>query len=732
MKRIKSLNIMFILLMIISVFSILTPVNAATATVGFSGDSTVSVGSNITIKMYVNSDSSTNGGIVSVGGNLSFDSNYLEYVSGTGTNSPYKFQINTSANYIIAGLDTTLDSGITSKTEVFTFVFKAKKVGNTQITLTNAKLSDVSSKLTTNVSPKTITIIDNEPTPTPTPSPSPSPSPSPTPSPSPSTKSSDATLKSLSASGYNLSPSFSKDNTSYTVKVPKTATTVKLEGTANDSKAKVSGLGNITLTGDTTTATIKVTAEDGTTKTYKVKIEKEKEATTTKSSDATLKKLDIGGFTLNPTFKSNINTYSIKVKNNITGLDVTAIPNNDKAKVTISGNKNWKEGTNTVTIKVTAEDGSVNNYIINVERESSNSNKNNQTTKSSDNYLKSLTITSSHEIKPSFNKNVTSYNITVPYEVDKLNLNAIPNDSKSKVEITGNENFKVGEVNTVEIKVTAEDGSVRIYSLNVTRSTTSSKTDLKDIIIDNADLSPKFDPNNQEYTTKVDGKTDKLDIKADPADSSSKVEVIGNENLKEGHNTVLIKVTDKDGFIKYYSIDVEKAKKESKILGLSPVQFGIITGIISLLLLWILLLLFRKKKDDDDNNSSTKEPKPVTPIIEVKPEFNFGSKNSSDDDVIHGNYNQNSELSTSDSDIKRLDTPKTYDADYEENIPYDPYDETVTKREIIDAIHEATKTKDPTKLKMLLQQDALNQKKKELKRKEEEQRKYQDNDDEWR
>ncbi len=731
MKRIKSLNIMFILLMIISVFSILTPVNAATATVGFSGDSTVSVGSNITIKMYVNSDSSTNGGIVSVGGNLSFDSNYLEYVSGTGTNSPYKFQINTSANYIIAGLDTTLDSGITSKTEVFTFVFKAKKVGNTQITLTNAKLSDVSSKLTTNVSPKTITIIDNEPTPTPTPSPSPSPSPSPTPSPSPSTKSSDATLKSLSASGYNLSPSFSKDNTSYTVKVPKTATTVKLEGTANDSKAKVSGLGNITLTGDTTTATIKITAEDGTTKTYTVKIEKEKEATTTKSSDATLKKLDIGGFTLNPTFKSNINTYSIKVKNNITGLDVTAIPNNDKAKVTISGNKNWKEGTNTVTIKVTAEDGSVNNYIINVERESSNSNKNNQTTKSSDNYLKSLTITSSHEIKPSFNKNVTSYNITVPYEVDKLNLNAIPNDSKSKVEITGNENFKVGKVNTVEIKVTAEDGSVRLYSLNVTRSTTSSKTDLKDIIIDNADLSPKFDPNNQEYTTKVDGKTDKLDIKADPADSSSKVEVIGNENLKEGHNTVLIKVTDKDGFIKYYSIDVEKAKKESKILGLSPAQFGIITGIISLLLLWILLLLFRKKKDDD-NNPSTKEPKPVTPIIEVKPEFNFGSKNSSDDDVIHGNYNQNSELSTSDSDIKSLDTPKTYDADYEENIPYDPYDETVTKREIIDAIHEATKTKDPSKLKMLLQQDALNQKKKELKRKEEEQRKYQDNDDEWR
>ena len=44
----------------------------------------------------------------------------------------------------------------------------------------------------------------------------------------------------------------------------------------NYSNAKVSGLGNISLTGNTTTATIKVTAEDGTVKTYTVKIEKGK------------------------------------------------------------------------------------------------------------------------------------------------------------------------------------------------------------------------------------------------------------------------------------------------------------------------------------------------------------------------------------------------------------------------------------------------------------------------
>ena len=717
MKRIKNLNLLMALVVGFSILTYLVPVKASSATIGFSGNSTVSLNDTITIKMYVNGDNSTDGGIVSVGGNLSFDSNHLEYVSGTGTTSPYTFQINKNANYIIAGLDTTLSSGITSKTEVFTFVFKAKKVGTTQVTLTNAKLSDVSSKLTTTVTPKSITITDA--------------TPAPTTNPTPSTKSSDATLKRLSASGYTLSPSFKANTTSYIVTVPSTATTIKLEGATNHSKATVSGLGNITLTGNETVATIKVTAEDGSVKTYTVKIEKEEQEQeeVKKSNDATLKKLDVSGYTLTPTFKSNVNNYSMKVRNNITSLNVTAIPNNNEAQVLISGNKNWKEGNNTVTIKVTAEDGTVNTYIVNVERASSN-NDTKTDTKSNDNYLKSLTVKSSHEMEPSFNKNVNSYNIKVPYEVEKLDLSYITSNEKAKVEITGNENFKVGSVNTVEIKVTAEDGSVRIYSLNVTRSTASSKTDLKDITIDNVSITPKFDPNNQEYTAKVDGNTNKLDIKATPSDSSSKVEIIGNENLKVGHNTVLIKVTDKDGFTKYYSIDVEKEEKESKILGLTPLQFGIIAGIISLLLLLILFLLFRKKKDDDDDND-----KRVNPIIEVKPEFNFGSKNTSDDDVIHGNYNQNSEVTTKDSELKRLGSTNTYEARYEENenTPYDPYDETVTKKEIIDAIHEATRTKDPSKLKMLLQQDALNQKKKELMKKEEEQRKYQENDnDDWR
>lgn len=690
MKKVIRLNILKIVIFVITLIGFVSPTFASgSATVGFSSNSTVSPENNITVSLSISNISDSNGGVSSFEGNLVFDDEYLEYVSGTGTTSPYSFQINTSASYKMAGLDTSLSNGINNTTTIFTFVFKAKKSGTTQITVANAKLNNTYERMNVTVNPKSITIDGG----------------------STSVKSNDATLKLLSVDGYTLNQSFSANNTSYSIKVPSSVSSINLLAIPNSDKAKIEGIGSISLTDNVTNVVVKVTAEDGTVKNYNIKIERENSPV--KSSDATLKSLDVSGYTLIPGFKSNINTYSIRVKNNITGLNITAIPNSDKAKVEVFGNNGWKEENNTITIKVTAEDGSVNNYIVNVERESSENKKDNS--KSSDNYLKELTIQSSHEIKPKFNKSIMSYNITVPYEVEKLNLNAITSDKNAKIEIIKNEKFKVGELNVVEIKVTAEDGSIRIYSLNVTRSTTSSKTSLKNIEINDVELIPLFNSNTLEYKTKVKGNKDKLDISVTTIDPNSKYEIIGNENLKVGHNNILIKVIDEQGFSSYYSIDVEK--EENKILGLSPLQFGIVSGIIGFLLLLLLLLLLRKKKRKEEKT-------PSMPVIEVKPEFNFGSKNISDDDVIHENYNQNGSLPS--NEPSELES-KIYDADYEENIPYDLYDDIVTKREIVDAIHEATEKKDPSKLNMLLKQDELNRIKKELKEKEELENKNREN-----
>ena len=736
MKRIKSLNILMILALLWTTFGFIIPVKAAgTATIGFGGPSSAGVDDKITITLYISNITDANGGVSSVGGNLTFDSSYLEYVSGTGVEKPYEFQINPDADYIIAGLDTSLKKGITGAepTTVFTFVFKALKEGETEITMQNMKLTDKNSKMSNTVIPKKITIGPKS-TPTPTPTPTPTNPSTPTP---PAQKSNDATLKSLGVSGYTLSPSFSPNTEHYTIKVPSTASNVRIEGSANHGKATVAGLGNVNLTGDNTTATVTVTAEDGSKKTYTINIEKEKQNEPAKDGDATLKSLNVSGYTLKPGFKSNVNTYSITVKNNITGLDVNAVPNSGKANVEVSGNGNWRVGVNVITIKVTAENGNVNTYTVNVTREAKKTNNTSTPKpKSSDNYLKDLIINSSHEISPKFNKNTSNYSVTVPYEVDKLDLTYVTDDANAKVKVNGNSNFLVGEMNTVEIEITAEDGTIRVYTLNVTRSTQNGKTDLKELTVTNGTLNPNFDPNTLEYNLKVDGKTDKLDIKAIAKDADSKVEIIGNDNLKEGKNTVLVKVIDKNGFTKYYTINVEKEAKKNTILGLSPLQFGIISGIIGLLLFLLLFLLWKRRKDDDKEEVKEEPapPAPVTPIIEVKPEFNFSSKNTSDDDIVHGNMNQDSTVTTGSDAIEATRTLPAIEATYEDvedRVPYDPYDETVTKKELIDAINEATKTKDPAKLKMLLEQDALNQKKKELRKKEEELRRKRDTDN-WR
>lgn len=660
------------LLIILSTIFIFTSVKAATATVEFGGSSTVNVGDNITISMYISNVNDAVGGIVSVGGNLTFDNEYLEYVSSTGASSPYTFQINTNANYIIAGLDPTLSNGITTKTQVFTFVFKAKKEGTTKVTLTNQKLSDTTAKISANVIDKIITIGGNS-----------------------TTKSSDANLKSLSVDGYDLSSPFNPDTLSYEVTVPSDVTEVNISGSKSDNGASITGLGKITLTGDETTASIKVTAEDGTTKTYTIKIKKANKSE--KNSDATLKLLDVSGYTLSPRFNKDVTTYSMKVANNITALKVSALPTDDKATVQITGNSGWKEGVNTITIKVTAEDGTTNTYTVNVTRESSKK----EETKSSNNYLSNLVISSSHKINNTFDKNITNYEVTVPFEVENLKMNLTLEDSKAKYEIEGADNLKTDGINVVTIKVTAEDGSIRTYTLNVTRSSGTTNTELSDIIISNGEISPKFNKDTYEYDVKVDNKIDKLDIKAIPENKNSKVEIIGNDNLTEGKNSVLIKVTDENGYTKYYQLNVEK-EGTKKILGLSIFGFISILLIILLLIIILLVMLLKRKKE---------EKVPEKPVIEFKPTINLGCTSTTTGDKNIA-LNQTKALETD------LDKTKVIEADYEDSIPYDPYDDIVTKRELIDAMKEASETNDSSKLEMLLDQEELNRRKKELKEKE--------------
>lgn len=140
-----------------------SPVEAmGNAKVTFTSNNNIKVGETFTVTMNVTDINDTYDGIVSMGGNLSFDNTKLEYISSKEVNAPYQFQINESYGYKIAGLDFTLENGINNTTTVYEFTFKALEEGNTKVTLENAKLTDSQDYIDTTVISKNITIEKQE------------------------------------------------------------------------------------------------------------------------------------------------------------------------------------------------------------------------------------------------------------------------------------------------------------------------------------------------------------------------------------------------------------------------------------------------------------------------------------------------------------------------------------------------------------------------------------------
>lgn len=82
--------------------------------------------------------------------------------------------------------------------------------------------------------------------------------------------SSDNTLKSLSIDGYDLEPAFNKDTTEYRLTVDQSVEKIKVNATANDGKASITGTGEKSLSNGENTIEIKVTAENGNEKIYKL------------------------------------------------------------------------------------------------------------------------------------------------------------------------------------------------------------------------------------------------------------------------------------------------------------------------------------------------------------------------------------------------------------------------------------------------------------------------------
>lgn len=172
-------------------------------------------------------------------------------VSSTDTLGTWRYGLSydKSKLSLISGDTSIVDYGDgTYKSKTYSYKFKAIATGSAKITIDNPKISDwnTESYIQTSAGNLTLTVkevvVINY--------------------------SSDNNLKSLSIDGFNISPAFNKNTLEYNVTLKPTTTSIKVNATLSDSKAKLSGVGEVEVKEGNNQINVVVTAENGTSKTY--------------------------------------------------------------------------------------------------------------------------------------------------------------------------------------------------------------------------------------------------------------------------------------------------------------------------------------------------------------------------------------------------------------------------------------------------------------------------------
>ncbi len=216
----------------------------------------------------------------------------------------------------------------------------------------------------------------------------------------------------------------------------------------------------------------------------------------------------------------------------------------------------------------------------------SNNSNNNQVNKSNDATLKNLSISG---VNFEFSSDKYDYEVDVNNDVDKIEIEAIVNNDKAKVTIPEDLSLKIGK-NKFTIIVEAEDGTKREYNITVNRldRKLSNNTYLSKLTIEGYDIIFRKD----KYIYNIgDIKNNKLNVKAEAEDKTSKIDIYGNNSIGK-NGVIVVKVTAEDKTTSEYIIYVNNNSINIKDILL--ICF-LCLFIISIIINFILILGKRKK-----------------------------------------------------------------------------------------------------------------------------------------
>ncbi len=383
-------------------------------------------------------------------------------------------------------------------------------------------------------------------------------------------KSGNNNLSSLSLSTGSIN--FSPGNTNYSVNVAASVTSITISATKEDSKASVSGDGTKGLGYGNNTFNVVVTAENGSKKTYTINVNRADD----RSKNNNLKSLSFSNAKLKTNFDPSKTTYDISVPYEVSKLDIKAVAQDGKARISINNPSLVAEETVTATITVTAENGAQKTYTLKVAR-----GKDPNKILSTNGYLK--TFKSSYgDLSPVFNKEKYEYALYVPYEVEKVDFTYEVEDKKyATVKQEKPEKLLADSYNTYKFIVTAEDESKTTYTVYVYRGKNMEEEkeavslNIKKLKVKSGKLTTTFSNNETNYTYTGDFK---CDYELEDENATSKTFKV--------KDLYVIRVEDSLGNSKTYSF----IKKSSNMLTYT------LLGIIFVLILIILYLVFIKEK----------------------------------------------------------------------------------------------------------------------------------------
>lgn len=272
------------------------------------------------------------------------------------------------------------------------------------------------------------------------------------------------------------------------------------------------------------------------------------------SSNNNLSSLSVDKGSIN--FNKNNTSYSVSVNEDVTNININASAEDSGATISGTGSKSLNYGKNTFSIVVTAPNGDKKTYQIIVIRKDDRSSNNN---------LSNLTVNGG-TLSPGFSSNTTNYHLSVPFSVENLSVRATPADNKSKVSIENQNNLVAEETTAVKITVTAENGSSKVYTINVTRGKDPSKvlstnSYLANLTVSTGQLSPSFNKEQTKYIVYVPNEVEFIEINAEVEDTKyANLKKDGPEKLSVGNNQYKFTVTAEDNSTKEYIIVVYRGE----------------------------------------------------------------------------------------------------------------------------------------------------------------------------